>query len=199
MLKGERGLIVVDVQNDFCEGGALAVTGGAKVAKGITEYIQDVGCYDYYDLIVATRDWHPAPPFPHFADEPDFNKTWPVHCVAGTPGAEFHPDLYLPPETVLIQKGQTADDYSGFDGFTLWGDSLEEVLDAHNIVEVDIVGIATDYCVKATALDAYANLFQPRIIAEYCAAVDAELERGVLNAMHNHGVDVLEDGVEWGR
>lgn len=153
-------LIVVDVQNDFCEGGALAVAGGADVAARISAYLERRG--DRYDTVVATRDWHAPLPDTndgHFATdaEPDYVTTWPVHCVAGTPGAEYHPDLVLPERTVHVVKGESRQDYSGFQGRVVGstdGRPLADLLLARNIACVDVVGIATDFCVAATALDA---------------------------------------------
>ncbi|MBO0899401.1 isochorismatase family protein [Cellulomonas sp. zg-ZUI22] len=154
-------LIVVDVQNDFCEGGALAVTGGAAVAKQISDYLARTG--DRYDTVVATRDWHAPLPDTndgHFATDgdPDYVSTWPVHCVAGTPGADYHPDLVLPERTVHVVKGESRQDYSGFQGRIVdpvdGRERLADLLMERNIAHVDVVGIATDFCVRATALDA---------------------------------------------
>src|SRR2546423_709268 len=99
-----KALIVVDVQNDFCEGGALAVTGGAGVAVAISNYVNGAG----YDYVVATRDYH-VDPGEHFSDQPDFVRSWPRHCVAGTPGASFHPDLNVEPLQAVFSKGQYSD------------------------------------------------------------------------------------------
>ncbi|SFJ75142.1 isochorismatase family protein [Cellulomonas sp. KH9] len=157
-------LIVVDVQNDFCEGGALAVAGGAAVAQQISDYLARTG--DRYDTIVATRDWHAPLPDTndgHFAadGDPDYVSTWPVHCVAGTPGADYHQDLVLPERTVHVVKGESRQDYSGFQGRIVdpvdGRERLADLLMERNIAHVDVVGIATDFCVKATALDARRN------------------------------------------
>lgn len=157
----KSALIVVDVQNDFCEGGTLAVTGGADVAARITDYLGRRG--DTYDVIVATRDWHAALPDTndgHFAADgnPDYVTTWPVHCVAGTAGAEYHPNLVLPERTVHVVKGESRQDYSGFQGRVVDApagqERLTDLLLARTIAHVDVVGIATDFCVAATAIDA---------------------------------------------
>lgn len=156
----KSALIVVDVQNDFCEGGALAVDGGAAVAARISDYLARRG--DRYDTVVATRDWHAPLPDTndgHFASDgdPDYVTTWPVHCVAGTPGAEYHPDLVLPERTVHVVKGESRQDYSGFQGRVVDPPDprqLAGLLLARNIACVDVVGIATDFCVAATAVDA---------------------------------------------
>src|SRR5690242_16487510 len=108
-----RALIIVDVQNDFCEGGSLAVPGGAAVAEHISEY---VGVSDY-EAVVATRDYH-VDPGRHFSQQPDFVDTWPPHCRAGTPGADFHPNLNPAPIQEIFSKGAYAGAYSGFEGAT---------------------------------------------------------------------------------
>ncbi len=113
-----RALIVVDVQNDFCPGGSLAVADGDVVATRISEWIESGG--ERYEQVVATMDWHPPPggarPFAHFSDNPDYSTTWPPHCVAGTAGAELHPNLSLPADAIIVRKGQAAAAYSGFEG-----------------------------------------------------------------------------------
>jgi nicotinamidase/pyrazinamidase len=171
-----KALIVVDVQNDFCEGGSLAVTGGADVARNVSAYLRAHA--DRYATIVATRDWHAPLPDTndgHFATgaEPDYVTTWPVHCVAGTVGAEYHPDLQLPQGTVHVRKGQSRQDYSGFAGEVVGADgaSLTEVLTAAGVTEVDVVGLATDHCVTATALDARADGFDATVLVDLTAAV----------------------------
>ncbi|WP_421734744.1 isochorismatase family protein [Cellulomonas sp.] len=171
-----RALIVVDVQNDFCEGGSLAVTGGAAVARAVSAHLREHG--DRYAAVVATRDWHAPLPDTndgHFATdaEPDYVTTWPVHCVAGTPGAEYHPEMLLPPDTVHVRKGQSRQDYSGFAGEVVGGDGarLTEVLSAAGVTEVDVVGLATDHCVTATALDARADGFDATVLVDLTAAV----------------------------
>ena len=150
----QRALIVVDVQNDFCPGGSLAVDEGDAVASRISDWIKSGA--ERYALVVATMDWHPPPgspqPFSHFSDHPDYVATWPPHCVAGTPGAELHPDLSLPHGTVIIRKGQDAAAYSGFDGHDDRLRPLAEVLRLGGVDAVDVVGLATDYCVRATAI-----------------------------------------------
>lgn len=146
-----KALIVVDVQNDFCEGGSLAVTGGSGVASRVSRFIAEHrGEYEY---IVATRDHH-IDPGAHFADEPDFVDTWPRHCVAGTHGAEFHPDFDTGAVEAVFSKGAYTAAYSGFEGSDPQGRSLEDWLRDRGVTDVDVVGIATDHCVRATASDA---------------------------------------------
>ncbi len=130
-----KALIVVDVQNDFCEGGSLAVSGGAGVATAISDYLAKQG--SQYAHIVATRDRH-IDPGDHFSDNPDFVDSWPPHCVAGTPGAEFHPNLVTGPIEAVFDKGAYEAAYSGFEGKTADGVSLEEWLRQHGITEVDV-------------------------------------------------------------
>ena len=158
-------IIVVDVQNDFCEGGSLAVEGGAKVAADVTKHLAGSD----YDYVVATRDHH-IDPGSHFGNPPDFVTSWPVHCVAGTPGAEFHPAFNPAAVDAIFDKGEYAAAYSGFEGASN-GTSLADWLQTRGVRRVDIVGIATDYCVRATALDAVANGFQTRVLTELTAGV----------------------------
>lgn len=152
-----RALFVIDVQNDFTEGGALGVDGGAVLAGNVTEYLR--AHPDRYNLVIASRDWHDGDNDNggHFAADgaaPDFVETWPRHCVAGTPGAEYHPALDTSLIDVHVKKGQGRPAYSIFEGTTDDGEELIDVLDARQIDEVDVVGIATDYCVLASAHDA---------------------------------------------
>src|ERR1700760_1878728 len=146
-----RALIIVDVQNDFCEGGSLAVTGGAAVAKGISLVLSQAGAR--WDHVVATKDWH-IDPGSHFSDHPDFVDSWPAHCVVGSGGADFHPELQTGSIEAVFHKGQHKAAYSGFEGKTDAGEGLADWLRARSVTEVEVVGIATDHCVRATALDA---------------------------------------------
>jgi nicotinamidase/pyrazinamidase len=166
-----RALIIVDVQNDFCEGGSLAVAGGAAVASALTAYLRDHG--DGYDVVVATRDWHVAPG-PHFAapgEAPDYRNSWPAHCVAGSPGAQFHPELRLPADAVVVSKGEHAAAFSGFEGRTAEGTALTDVLRQAGVARVDVAGIATSFCDRATALDAAKHGFRTRLLVDLCADV----------------------------
>lgn len=165
-----HALIVVDVQNDFCEGGSLAVAGGAATAGRISDLL--AGEHGY-DVIVATRDHH-IDPGDHFAPEPDFRDTWPVHCVAGTPGADFHPELTFRAFDAVFYKGQHEAAYSGFEGATTRGDSLADWLKAQDMEQVDVCGIATDHCVRATALDAAEAGFETTVLLGLTAAVSPE-------------------------
>nr|WP_271482617.1 nicotinamidase [Pontimonas sp.] len=186
-----RGLLVVDVQNDFCEGGALGVDGGARVASGITDHIEAHG--SDYAVVVASRDWHDADNDNggHFAlhgEAPNFVTTWPVHCVAGTTGAEYHPDLTLPDHTIHVKKGQGMPSYSMFEGHSDDGHTVEDILTNAGVTEVDVVGIATDHCVRASALDAKAAGFAVRVINDLVAAVTPDTERTARGEMAEAGV-----------
>ncbi|HXV93549.1 MAG TPA: isochorismatase family protein [Pseudonocardia sp.] len=179
-------LIVTDVQNDFCEGGSLAVTGGAAVAAGISERVRAGG----YDHVVATRDHH-VDPGTHFSDRPDYVDTWPPHCRAGTPGASFHPDLDVAPVEAVFDKGSYAAAYSGFEGREPGGASLREWLSARGVDTVHVVGIATDHCVRATALDAAAAGFRTVVLLDLCAGVLPETTEKAVEEMRAAGVTVL--------
>jgi nicotinamidase/pyrazinamidase len=162
-----RALIIVDVQNDFCEGGSLAVTGGAAVARAISAYVADGPGYGH---VVATRDFH-VDPGAHFSDHPDYAASWPPHCVAGTTGSDFHPDLDTGPVEAVFLKGAHAAAYSGFEGTDEAGTPLADWLRARAVDEVDVVGIATDYCVHATAADAARAGFTTGVRLELTAGV----------------------------
>lgn len=165
-----RALIIVDVQNDFCEGGSLAVTGGAAVARAISEHVAG---HPGYGHVVATKDFH-IDPGAHFSDHPDFAASWPPHCVAGTAGADFHPNLDTAAVEAVFLKGQHAAAYSGFEGADEAGTPLADWLRQHDVDQVDIAGIATDYCVHATAADAARAGFATRVLLELTAGVAAD-------------------------
>jgi nicotinamidase/pyrazinamidase len=161
-----RAIILVDVQNDFCEGGSLPVVGGSAVAAAISAHVAQQD----YAHVVATRDYHVAPGA-HFSEQPDFVNSWPAHCVAGTPGASFHPELDVAPIEAVFSKGRGAAAYSGFEGFDPAGTTLADWLTEHGVTEVDVVGIATDHCVRATALDATRAGFDTTVLLELTAGV----------------------------
>ncbi len=168
-----RALFVIDVQNDFTEGGALAVEGGGAVAAGVTGYLRSHP--EEYDVVFASRDWHNADDDNggHFASdtEPDFVTTWPPHCVAGETGAEYHPALDTTLVDVHVRKGQGMPAYSIFEGTTEAGGTLGEALDELGVTDIDVVGIATDYCVRASALDALAAGRHVRVLTDLIAGV----------------------------
>jgi nicotinamidase/pyrazinamidase len=189
----KRALVVVDVQNDFCEGGSLAVDGGAEVAHRIGELLHHWTEQDPkappYDAAVATRDHH-IDPGDHFSKEPDFVKSWPAHCVVGTDGEAFHPNLDPQPFDAVFLKGEHAAAYSGFEGVCADGSGLADWLRTHEITHVDVCGIATDYCVRATALDAVRNGFETTVLESLCAGVAPESTRAALAEMTEAGVRV---------
>lgn len=161
-----RTLVVVDVQNDFCEGGSLAVAGGAQVAADVAALIAS----GRYELVAATRDHH-IDPGAHFSATPDFIDSWPPHCVVGTSGEELHPPLEPAMFSQLFFKGEYQAAYSGFEGAAADGTTLEEWLREHDVDAIDVCGIATDYCVRATALDAAAAGFTVTVLEDLTAAV----------------------------
>lgn len=192
-----KALIIVDVQYDFCEGGSLAVTGGLAVADRLAEYIGSGAAGRQYDLIITTQDWH-INPGTHFAAAPDYVESWPEHCVAGGPGAEVVASLAGAladtawPVIAHIHKGEHAAAYSGFEGQeTATGRTLEAFLVDHGVTEVDVCGLATDYCVRATALDAAAAGFTSRVLLRYTAGISAAGVAAALNDFAAAGVQVV--------
>ncbi|WP_300345411.1 isochorismatase family protein [Nesterenkonia sp.] len=207
-----EALIIVDVQNDFCEGGALAVEGGAATAAEISEFLEDN--HAEFEVIAATQDWH-IDPGQHFSSEPDFVRSWPVHCVAGTPGAELHEDLDTDYVQARFLKGLYDDGYSGFEGRAgepervgiLEGEKgikvepedviasdapdLDSWLQDHEVDTVTIVGIATDHCVRATALDAAENDYRVRVITDLTAGVSEEKIADTYEELREAGVELL--------
>jgi nicotinamidase/pyrazinamidase len=161
-----RALIIVDVQNDFCEGGSLPVAGGAGVAAGISQALAS----ETWDHVVATKDYH-IDPGAHFSDHPDYLDTWPAHCVVGTGGAEFHPNLATDRIEAVFHKGEHAAAYSGFEGHTEDGVGLADWLRQRSVTDVEVVGIATDHCVRATALDAVGAGFATTVRLDLTAGV----------------------------
>ncbi|MFE7746477.1 isochorismatase family protein [Nocardia sp. NPDC057455] len=180
-----RALIIVDVQNDFCEGGSLAVTGGAAVAARISEHLTTAK----YGAIVATRDYH-IDPGAHFSDAPDYIDSWPPHCLVGTPGADFHPALTTGPIQAVFSKGAYSAAYSGFEGTTEDGTALADWLRDRGVDAVDVVGIATDHCVRATALDARIEGFDTRVMLDLTAGVAPDTVGAALDRMRGAGVDI---------
>jgi nicotinamidase/pyrazinamidase len=185
-----RALLIIDVQNDFTEGGALGVEGGAAVAAGITEYLERHA--SDYDLVIASRDWHDGDNDNggHFAAAPDFVDTWPPHCVSGTPGAAYHPALDAGRVGVHVKKGQGRPAYSIFEGTTDDGRSLPAVLAEREVSEIDVVGIATDYCVRASALDALDYGAAVRVLEDLVAGVAPASSAAAVAELRGAGVEV---------
>jgi nicotinamidase/pyrazinamidase len=189
----KRALIVVDVQNDFCEGGSLPVFGGAEVAGRINALLQSWAARGpdapQYDVAVATQDHHISPGH-HFSPAPDFVDSWPPHCVAGSHGVDFHPNLDPAPFDAVFQKGEYAAAYSGFEGKDPDGVTLADWLRARDVTDVDICGIATDYCVRATTLDALAQGFATTVLTELCAGVQPGTSAAAMDEVKEAGAAV---------
>jgi nicotinamidase/pyrazinamidase len=188
-----RALIVVDVQNDFCEGGSLPVAGGARVASDIGALLHHWTRQDQlapsYDVVVATKDHH-VDPGAHWSDTPDFRETWPVHCEVGTDGEAFHPNLDPQPFDAVFRKGEHAAAYSGFEGRTSDGVGLADWLRRHDVDRVDVCGLATDHCVRATALDAVHNGFATTLLTGLSAGVAPATTDAALAEMRGAGVTI---------
>lgn len=180
----KKALIVVDVQNDFCPGGSLAVEHGDEVVPPLNKLMREF--LDRGEPVFKTRDWHPAKT-KHFAA---YGGTWPVHCVQGTHGAEFHPDLLDDPRITIISKGidESADGYSGFDGT-----NLAQLLNEEKVEEVWVGGLATDYCVKHTVLDARREGFEVKALADAMRAVNVNPDDGAqaIEEMRQAGAEVI--------
>ncbi|WP_224278789.1 isochorismatase family protein [Nocardioides lacusdianchii] len=188
-----RALIVVDVQNDFCEGGSLAVAGGARVAADIGALLHrwhsKATDAPAYDVVVATKDHH-VDPGAHWSLKPDFAESWPVHCKVGTEGAGFHPNLDPQPFDEVFYKGEHEAAYSGFEGRTSSGEALTDWLRARQVEEVDVCGIATDHCVRATALDSAGAGFATRVLLPLCAGVAEDSTAAAITEMSGAGVEI---------
>ena len=192
-----RALLLVDVQNDFCEGGSLPVAGGADVARRISDFVSAHA--GDYGAVVATADWH-EDPGAHFSDRPDYVDTWPAHCRVGTDGALFHPNAERALEHVeaIFRKGTHAAAYSGFEGETVEADRrvpLADWLRDRAIEEVDIIGIATDHCVRATAMDALEEGFGTRVLLDLTAGVARETTEAALEQMRSGGAELVGEPV----
>lgn len=190
-----KALFIVDVQNDFTEGGALGVEGGDAVAAAISRHL--AAHADEYAVIVASRDWHDAhnDNGGHFHPEPDFGDSWPVHCVSGTEGAEYDPALATDAVTHHVKKGQGVPAYSLFEGVTDDGEAVSDLLREHGVVDVDVVGIATDHCVRASALDAIEHGRHVRIFTDLVAGVAVESSEAALAELAHAGAELAESGV----
>lgn len=204
-----KALLIVDVQKDFCAGGTLATERGAEVAALISEYLENH--HQDYEAIAATQDWHISPG-DHFSDQPDFKDSWPVHCQAETPGAELHEDLDTDYIQAYFRKGAYEAAYSGFEGLLAPEDSvmtgereagaqaveegpkvsLDDWLAQQGIEDVDVVGIASDYCVKATALDAVEAGYETRVLLDLTAPVHEDSLEDLVDELENAGVTVAE-------
>ncbi len=178
-----RALIIVDVQNDFCEGGSLPAPGGAGVAAAISQVLAEPNRWDH---VVATQDHH-IDPGDHFSDSPNYVDSWPPHCVVGTPGQDFHPNLDTDRIEAIFTKGDHTAAYSGFEGHA-GGVSLAAWLRMRGVDAVDIVGIATDYCVRATAVDAAHEGFETTVLLAMTAGIAPATVDDALSSMRAEGV-----------
>ncbi|MFW0111890.1 isochorismatase family protein [Rothia sp. CCM 9416] len=204
-----KALIIVDVQNDFCPGGALATERGAEVAALISEFVENY--HDRYQAIVAAQDWH-IDPGTHFSDNPDYQDSWPPHCRAESKGAELHPELDTDYIEAYFRKGAYAPAYSAFEGllapeYTVMpgereaGAPVEDAgeqtpLDAwlseREITDIDVVGIATDFCVKATAMDAVDAGYETRVLLDLTAPVSEDSLDDTVDELEDAGVTVIQ-------
>ncbi|MDE0545913.1 isochorismatase family protein [Microbacterium sp. C7(2022)] len=187
-------LFIVDVQNDFTEGGALGVQGGDAVAERISAYLAEHA--GEYSVVIASRDWHDPDSNNggHISDQPDYVDTWPVHCVADTEGAEYDPGFDTATVTHHVKKGQGVPAYSLFEGVTDEDETVADILDEHGVLDVDVVGIATDYCVRASAVDAIAHGRRVRIFTDLIAGVAAESSEAALDELAHAGAVLAESG-----
>lgn len=186
-------LVVVDVQTDFVEGGALGVEGGSEVARRIGEHVAAHG--SGYAAVVASRDWHEphGTNGGHFAasgEEPDYRTTWPAHCVSTGPGAEYAAALDTSGITHEVRKGAGSAAYSAFEGRTADGVALADLLHGFGVTHLDVAGIATDHCVRATVLDARREGFSVRLLPGMHAGVAEETSRAALAEMAAAGAEV---------
>ena len=186
-----RALVIVDVQNDFCEGGSLAVEGGGEVARAISQHLEAGG----YDYVVASRDFH-IDPGSHFSARPDYVNSWPRHCVVGSGGADFHPDLDTSHIGTVFSKGAHEAAYSAFDGRDEAGTLLAAWLRERGVDELDVAGIATDYCVRATAVSAAQEGFRTRVLLAMTAGVDPTTTAESIDAMRAAGAQVTGTPVQ---
>jgi nicotinamidase/pyrazinamidase len=182
-----RALVIVDVQNDFCEGGSLAVQGGAATAAAISRHVAAEA--EGYAHVVASRDYH-IDPGGHFSDEPDFSRSWPAHCVVGTAGAQFHQDFDTSRVEAVFSKGADSAAYSVFEGTDEAGTPLVVWLRERGVAELDVVGIATDHCVRATALDAARHGFTTRVLLSLTAGVHPATTAAALDEMRAARVEL---------
>ena len=205
-MKKQDALIIIDVQNDFCPGGALAVKDGDSVVPVINSLS------GRFNTVVVTQDWHPAghlsfasshsaaAPYDTFVLPDGTEQTlWPDHCVAGTEGAQFHPALQIDSADLILRKGTNPDidSYSAFlenDRITVTG--LQGYLSARGVTEVYICGLATDYCVFFSAMDAADSGFSPSVVIDACRGIDVPEGNiaGVVSTMEKRGIVILESG-----
>jgi nicotinamidase/pyrazinamidase len=181
-----RALIIVDVQNDFCEGGSLGIAGGTAVVRDINEY---VAAHRDYAQVVATKDYH-IEPGEHFSEHPDYRVSWPRHCEVGTAGVDFHPEFDDGAIQAVFMKGHYSAAYSAFEAVDDTGTRLPDWLRQRGVDEIDIAGLATDYCVLATATDAVNAGFATRVLLDLTAGVAQESTDKAVEDMRAAGVEI---------
>ena len=187
----KTALLIVDVQNDFCPGGALATARGDEVATRIAELISGTdGQAREYDYVVATQDWH-IDPGAHFSANPDFVDSWPEHCVAGSEGAQIRRPVPTDQIDQFFKKGHYTAAYSGFEGVNDADQGLTDWLREQEITHLDVCGIATDHCVRATVLDALKEGFEVRVLQDMCSPVDDARGADALQEMKNAGAELV--------
>lgn len=186
----KTALIVVDVQNDFADpSGSLYISGGESIASKLAAAMGHRDPPGDADYVVATKDWHGDHPGDHF-------KVWPVHCVAFTWGSQFHPAIdAIAGIDQVFYKGQLAAAYSGFEGTTAKHESLDAYLRSRNVADLTVVGLATDYCVKATALDAVRLGYNTIVDLEFCAGVTSKSTEAAIAEMQASGVNIRRPDV----
>lgn len=186
--KTQHALLVIDVQNDFTEGGSLAVKGGNVTATAIADYVR--GRRGHYSLVIASRDWHSSTGDNggHFAAKPDRVSTWPPHCVQGTTGAAYNPAIETSLIDVQIYKGDGVPAYSAFEGQTPGGATLDAVLAKAGVSHIDIVGIATDHCVRATGLDGLQAGYAVTVLSNLCVGVSPDSSIAAIREMADAGI-----------
>ena len=184
---GRTALLVVDVQNDFCSGGALPVSGGEQVVGILNRYIDDAAALDA--IVYASRDWHPATTS-HFKP---FGGPWPPHCVQGSDGARFHPELRLPATVVIVSKGEDpgSPGYSACEGRTSEGTPFVEDVQARGVDHLYVGGLATDYCVKHSVLDALSAGLRVTVLEDAIAGVDPDDSARALVEMRERGAELV--------
>jgi nicotinamidase/pyrazinamidase len=184
-----RAIIVVDPQPDFFEDGPLPIAGATAIAERIRDYLAARGAT--FDVAIVTQDWHVSPG-EHWSATPNYESTWPVHCAADSPGAQIHQALANVPWDAVIHKGAREGAYSGFEGRSLDGASLAEMLSERGVRDVLVVGFATDHCVKATALDARRLGLDVTVALDLCAGVTPETTRVAIIEMRDAGISIAQ-------
>ena len=180
-------LIIVDVQNDFCEGGSVPVPGGTALALAVNDYLASEPGYQH---VVATQDFH-VDPGDHFSDRPNFSTSWPPHCIAGSPGAEFQSRLNAEPIEAVFRKGAYDAGYSGFEGVDRKGTPLLAWLRQRGVDEVDVIGIATDHCVRRTAEDAARAGLTTRVLVDLTVPAGTASAAEALAEMRSAGIELI--------